>query len=75
MGNEFYYGIDSSSSLDKPSFVSLKAMSFKDMPRWKKWSCLEGRGVEFPRLKELYIQHCSQLTGDLPTGLPFLIGD
>ena len=72
VGNEFYYGTDSSSSSDKPSFVSLKALSFKDMPRWKKWSCLEGPGVKFPRLKELYIQHCPKLTGDLPTRLPFL---
>ncbi|KAL6328663.1 hypothetical protein AAG906_003348 [Vitis piasezkii] len=69
VGAEFY-GTDSSST--KPSFVSLKALSFCDMPKWKEWLCLGGQGGGFPRLKELYIQHCPKLTGDLPDHLPLL---
>ncbi|XP_010657762.1 putative disease resistance RPP13-like protein 1 isoform X2 [Vitis vinifera] len=56
----------------EPSFVSLKALSFQGMPKWKEWLCMGGQGGEFPRLKELYIMDCPQLTGDLPTHLPFL---
>ncbi|XP_034700929.1 putative disease resistance RPP13-like protein 1 [Vitis riparia] len=69
VGAEFY-GTDSSST--KPSFVSLKALSFSFMPKWKEWLCLGGQGGEFPRLKELYIQYCPKLTGDLPNHLPLL---
>ena len=69
VGAEFY-GTDSSST--KPSFVSLKALSFCHMPKWKEWLCLGGQGGEFPRLKELYIQDCPKLTGDLPDHLPLL---
>ncbi|KAL6329427.1 hypothetical protein AAG906_020860 [Vitis piasezkii] len=64
VGVEFY-GTD-------PSFVSLKALSFQGMPKWKEWLCMGGQGGEFPRLKELYIMDCPKLTGDLPTHLPFL---
>uniref|UniRef100_F6H954 Disease resistance RPP13-like protein 1 n=1 Tax=Vitis vinifera TaxID=29760 RepID=F6H954_VITVI len=56
----------------EPSFVSLKALSFQDMPVWKEWLCLGGQGGEFPRLKELYIKNCPKLTGDLPNHLPLL---
>ncbi|KAL6329431.1 hypothetical protein AAG906_020864 [Vitis piasezkii] len=56
----------------EPSFVSLKALSFQGMPKWKEWLCMGGQGGEFPRLKELYIMDCPKLTGDLPTHLPFL---
>lgn len=57
-----------------PSFVSLKALSFMRLWRWKEWLCLEGQGGEigFPRLKELYIEDCPMQTGDLPTHLPLL---
>uniref|UniRef100_F6H948 Disease resistance RPP13-like protein 1 n=1 Tax=Vitis vinifera TaxID=29760 RepID=F6H948_VITVI len=44
----------------------------RGMPKWKEWLCMGGQGGEFPRLKELYIMDCPQLTGDLPTHLPFL---
>ncbi|RVX04619.1 putative disease resistance RPP13-like protein 1 [Vitis vinifera] len=56
----------------EPSFVSLKALSFQGMPKWKEWLCMGGQGGEFHRLKELYIMDCPKLTGDLPTHLPFL---
>ena len=43
------------------------------MSKWKEWSCLGGQGGElFPRFKELYIDNCPMLTGDLPTHLPLL---
>ncbi|KAL6328703.1 hypothetical protein AAG906_003389 [Vitis piasezkii] len=64
------FGTDSSST--KPSFVSLKALSFNHMPKWKEWLCLGGQGGEFPRLKELYIKDCPKLSGDLPNHLPLL---
>ena len=65
VGAEFY-GTD-------PSFVSLRALSFQRMSKWKEWLCLEGQGGElFPRLKELHIENCPMLTGDFPTHLPFL---
>ncbi|WKA00191.1 hypothetical protein VitviT2T_018575 [Vitis vinifera] len=69
VGAEFY-GTDPSST--KPSFVSLKALSFVYMPKWKEWLCLGGQGGEFPRLKELYIHYCPKLTGNLPDHLPLL---
>ena len=66
VGAEFY-GTES-----EPSFVSLKALSFRYMPKWKEWLCLGGQGGEFPCLKELRIESCPKLSGDLPTHLPFL---
>ena len=66
VGSEFY-GTES-----EPSFVSLKALSFYYMPKWKEWLCLKGQGGEFPRLKELHLVGCPELRGDLPTHLPFL---
>ena len=69
VGVEFY-GTES-----KPSFVSLKALSFCYMPKWKEWSCLGGQGQGgdlFPCLKELFIEGCPKLTRDLPTHLSFL---
>ena len=54
------------------SFVSLKALSFKGMSKWKEWLFLGGQGGEFPHLKELYIENCPMLIGDFPTHLPLL---
>ena len=66
VGAEFYGA--------EPSFVSLKALSFESMSKWKEWLCLggQGQGGEFPHLKELYIRYCPKLSGDLPTHLPLL---
>ncbi|KAJ9687389.1 hypothetical protein PVL29_016039 [Vitis rotundifolia] len=69
VGAEFY-GTDSSTT--KPSFVSLKSLSFQGMRKWKEWLCLGGQGGEFPRLKELYIERCPKLIGALPNHLPLL---
>ena len=66
MGSEFY-GTET-----EPSLVSLKALSFHYMPKWKEWLCLKGQGGEFPRLKELHLEGCPKLRGDLPIHLPFL---
>ena len=64
VGTEFYG--------TKPCFVSLKALSFQGMPKWKEWLCLGGQGGEFPRLKELHIKRCPKLIGALPNHLPLL---
>ncbi|RVW24512.1 putative disease resistance RPP13-like protein 1 [Vitis vinifera] len=56
----------------EPSFVSLKALSFQGMPKWKEWLCMGGQGGEFPRLKELCIERCPKLIGALPNHLPLL---
>ena len=56
----------------EPSFVSLKALSFQCMPKWKEWLCSEGQGGEFPRLKKLHIERCPELIGALPNHLPLL---
>ncbi|WKA00243.1 hypothetical protein VitviT2T_018622 [Vitis vinifera] len=56
----------------EPSFVSLEALSFRGMRKWKEWLCLGGQGGEFSRLKELYIERCPKLIGALPNHLPLL---
>ncbi|XP_034701515.1 putative disease resistance RPP13-like protein 1 [Vitis riparia] len=56
----------------EPSFVSLKALSFQGMPKWKEWLCMGGQDGEFPRLKELCIERCPKLIGALPNHLPLL---
>ncbi|KAL6329549.1 hypothetical protein AAG906_022100 [Vitis piasezkii] len=73
VGAEFY-GTDSSST--RPSFVSLKSLSFQGMRKWKEWLCLGGQGGEFlligalpnhlPLLPKLEIVQCEQLVAQLP---------
>ncbi|XP_040994616.1 putative disease resistance protein At3g14460 [Juglans microcarpa x Juglans regia] len=66
-----FYG--SGSSTFKP-FEALKVLKFRDMPDWKNWLCFdsENEGEAFPRLEELYILKCPELTGGLPIHLPSL---
>ncbi|RVX04661.1 putative disease resistance protein RGA3 [Vitis vinifera] len=55
----------------EPSFVSLKLYHFRVCENGRNGR-VGSQGGEFPRLKELYIERCPKLTGDLPTHLPFL---
>ncbi|CBI17756.3 unnamed protein product, partial [Vitis vinifera] len=66
VGQEFYGNIGSSSF--KP-FGSLEILRFEEMLEWEEWVC---RGVEFPCLKQLYIEKCPKLKKDLPEHLPKL---
>uniref|UniRef100_A0A2P2LYQ2 Disease resistance protein RGA2 n=2 Tax=Rhizophora mucronata TaxID=61149 RepID=A0A2P2LYQ2_RHIMU len=44
------------------------------MPQWRKWVSYahEDGGEAFPRLRELYIRKCPNVTGDLPCHIPSL---
>ncbi|XP_044490054.1 putative disease resistance RPP13-like protein 1 [Mangifera indica] len=53
-------------------FKSLEVLHFQDMPNWKQWSPFPVEGGEFPSLKELHIQNCQNLSGNLPSHLPSL---
>ncbi|KAJ9685545.1 hypothetical protein PVL29_017542 [Vitis rotundifolia] len=68
VGADFYGNNDCDSSSIKP-FGSLEILRFEEMLEWEEWVC---RGVEFPCLKELYIEKCSKLKKDLPKHLPKL---
>lgn len=63
IGGEFYG--DSSSA---PPFQSLETLCFYDMSNWNIWSFI-GDGKEagcFPRLQQLQLYGCTNLTGSLP---------
>ncbi|PHU22178.1 hypothetical protein BC332_07285 [Capsicum chinense] len=62
---EFY----SSSSSKKP-FNSLEKLEFAEIPEWKHWYVL-GNG-EFPRLQNLSIENCPELSLDTPIQLSSL---
>jgi len=62
--DEEFYG---NSSTIVP-FRSLEVLKFKRMHDLEAWFCLEG----FPLLKELYIEYCPKLKGNLPQHLPSL---
>ncbi|PON74398.1 NB-ARC domain containing protein, partial [Parasponia andersonii] len=66
IGAEFY-GKD---SLNSTPFPSLELLRFDEMPNWKEWlfigddsECIQG---VFPRLKELHLSGCPNLTVFLP---------
>ncbi|XP_024025099.1 putative disease resistance protein At3g14460 [Morus notabilis] len=65
-----FYGID---LLVRP-FGSLEILKFEDLKRWKEWNFPGGiNDIEsFPRLRELYIENCPELTGHLPHHFPLL---
>ncbi|XP_060974641.1 putative disease resistance protein At3g14460 [Cannabis sativa] len=66
VGVEFY-GTSSSQS-----FPLLESLTFRFMENWKEWSTPKANVEAFPKLKELYIESCQRLTGDLPGLLPSL---
>ena len=51
-------------------FPSLESLYIDDMPVWEVWSSFNSE--VFPVLKELYIENCPKLKGDLPNYLPAL---
>lgn len=62
IGAEFY-GSDSSIT----PFQSLETLSFNGMPRWHEWFVGDEKEVGyFPRLKNLHLYDCPDLTGGLP---------
>ncbi|KAF7836197.1 putative disease resistance RPP13-like protein 1 [Senna tora] len=67
-----FYGVDSCEG--KQPFPSLEILTFYGMPAWEKWihevdheSCRA-----FPRLRELHLEECPRLVGNLPSYLPSL---
>ncbi|RVW75721.1 putative disease resistance RPP13-like protein 1 [Vitis vinifera] len=68
VGQEFYGNGPSSF---KP-FGSLQTVVFKEISVWEEWDCFGVEGGEFPCLKELRIEGCPKLKGDLPKHLPVL---
>ncbi|KAL5538727.1 hypothetical protein UlMin_044450 [Ulmus minor] len=63
VGAEFY---GNCSSVVKP-FASLEVLIFRDMPNWELWSMpVEDVDEAFPKLRQLQVDSCKMLTGDLP---------
>ncbi|CAN6697170.1 unnamed protein product [Malus baccata var. baccata] len=71
IGAEFY-GVNGT-CLIQP-FRSLEKLQFRWMPEWEEWLPSPGRGQcpDFPRLKELVLENCPKLRGNLPDHLPCL---
>ncbi|KAL0007098.1 hypothetical protein SO802_008600 [Lithocarpus litseifolius] len=63
VGPEFY------GNTIKP-FRALEFLSFRNMPEWQEWVLFKGE--VFTCLRELYIQSCPKLRGDVPVQLPSL---
>ncbi|XP_015881948.1 putative disease resistance protein At3g14460 [Ziziphus jujuba] len=61
IGNEFCHA---GSSMAKP-FRSLEFLKFRHMREWQEWSFIGEDRVVFPNLKELYLEGCPKLTGNL----------
>ncbi|GKV01362.1 hypothetical protein SLEP1_g13918 [Rubroshorea leprosula] len=55
------------------TFPSLERLVFCNMFNWKKWASPMGSGGEFPRLRDLVIQSCPKLIGQLPSNLSSLM--
>ena len=55
-------------------FPSLEILTFYSMPAWEKWIHeVDHEGCKpFPCLRELHLEECPQLSGDLPSFLPSL---
>ncbi|MED6208092.1 hypothetical protein PIB30_041730 [Stylosanthes scabra] len=70
-GPEFY-GV--SGCRGSQHFPSLEILTFYGMPAWEKWiHAGDSEGCRaFPCLRELHLEECPQLSGDLSTCLPSL---
>ncbi|GLT39641.1 hypothetical protein SLA2020_138230 [Shorea laevis] len=73
VGFEFY-GDD---LLSTKRFPSLEVLCFRNMLEWEFWSSSPEANVDldngFPFLRELVIEDCPKLTGNLPSYLPSLV--
>ncbi|XVE68342.1 hypothetical protein DITRI_Ditri09bG0060400 [Diplodiscus trichospermus] len=56
------------------AFPSLEGLQFEDMPKWKNWNFIgvDEKARKCPRLPELFIMRCSELSGSIPECLPSL---
>ncbi|GKV45222.1 hypothetical protein SLEP1_g52330 [Rubroshorea leprosula] len=54
------------------TFKSLEKLEFCDMLVWKEWTSTTEGGVGFPCLRELVIENCPKLMGELPSHLSCL---
>ncbi|KAK4279645.1 hypothetical protein QN277_011390 [Acacia crassicarpa] len=72
IGTEFF-GNETHFSAVTKSFPALEILRFEHMSAWEKWSHDADTGFRaFSQLRELHIQSCAKLTGDLPCNLPSL---
>ncbi|GKV45219.1 hypothetical protein SLEP1_g52327 [Rubroshorea leprosula] len=55
------------------TFQSLEKLEFRDMLVWEEWTSTTGGGVGFSCLRELVIENCSKLIGQLPSQLSCVI--
>ncbi|GKV52183.1 hypothetical protein SLEP1_g58774 [Rubroshorea leprosula] len=60
-----FYGHGTSQSLEK--------LEFRDMLMWEEWTSTTGDGVGFSCLRELVIENCPKLIGQLPSQLSCVI--
>ncbi|XP_010100144.2 putative disease resistance protein At3g14460 [Morus notabilis] len=71
VGPEFY----GNASHGKEPFSSLEILKLSNMSSWQKWIPMQAEnedGGTFKKLKELEIDNCDKLIGDLPRYLPLL---
>ncbi|WJX72204.1 hypothetical protein P8452_56106 [Trifolium repens] len=71
VGSEFY-GNETCSSVVTESFGSLETLRIENMSAWEDWNQPNEANKAFAVLKELHINSCPRLTGDLPINLPSL---
>ncbi|CAL0329413.1 unnamed protein product [Lupinus luteus] len=72
--SEFYGNGTYSSDVAIVYFPALEILRFEHMPIWEEWLAgADNNGyTAFPRLRELHIESCPRLKGDLPATLPCL---
>lgn len=69
-----FFGNETRYSAATKSFPALEILRFEHMAAWEKWSSPDAdTGCKaFCQLRELHIESCTKLTGDLPSNLPSL---
>ncbi|XP_004498674.2 putative disease resistance protein At3g14460 [Cicer arietinum] len=70
VGSEFY---GSGSFPSFQPFPSLETLDFEEMPKWEEWNLIGGAAIEFPNLRNLSLETCPILKGNVPRNLPSLI--